>query len=230
MDTSVLLGLRNFIAPEIVYGPGALGLVGRHAANLGATKVFLVTDAGVKLAGGAAKVEASLREAGLPYVVFDGVTPNPKDHEVMAGATAYGDGKCDLIVAVGGGSPMDCAKGVGVVTANGGHVLEYEGVDAVQHAGPPPQRYDELAQALGCGGGSRELVERLASLRHALGVERHWRDLGLTHGDITRRVENALHDPCLATNPRVPGVDTVVRLYNQVLWPVSYTHLRAHET
>jgi len=137
MESDVLLNLRKFLAPEIVYGAGALSLAGRHAGNLGASRVMIVTDPGVRRVGWAAKVEASLEDAGLRYVVFDAVTPNPKDREVMAGVEACRRHGCDLIMAVGGGSPMDCAKGIGVVMGNQGHILTYEGVDEVPIPGPP---------------------------------------------------------------------------------------------
>jgi alcohol dehydrogenase class IV len=137
MDPQALLNLRKFLVPEIVYGNGALALAGRHAGNFGATKVLIVTDAGVAEAGWAAKVESSLHEYGIPYAVFSEVTSNPKDHEVMAGVEAYRRENCDLMLAVGGGSPMDCAKGIGVVVGNGRHILEFEGVDEVTNPGPP---------------------------------------------------------------------------------------------
>jgi alcohol dehydrogenase len=137
VETDMMLNLRKFLAPEIVYGAGALELAGRHAGNLGANRVLVVTDPGVRDAGWSGKVESSLEENGIAYMVFSDVTPNPKDHEVMIGAEVYHRQGCDLILAVGGGSPMDCAKGIGVVVGNGGHILEYEGVDEVTHPGPP---------------------------------------------------------------------------------------------
>jgi len=132
-----LLKLRKFIAPEIVYGPGALKLAGRHAGNFGASKVLIVTDPGVQQAGWTAKVEASLKAEDVPYAVFSGVTPNPKDYEVMEGAEFYRRNDCDLILAVGGGSPMDCAKGIGVVVGNDRNIVTFEGVDEVPVPGPP---------------------------------------------------------------------------------------------
>lgn len=128
---------RKFVAPEFILGEGALDLVGRYAANLAAKKVFLVTDPGVIRAGLAAKVEKSLAQAGLPFVVFSDVAPNPKDTEVMAGAELYLREQCDVIVAVGGGSPMDCAKGIGIVVSNGANILLFEGVDRVGTPCPP---------------------------------------------------------------------------------------------
>jgi alcohol dehydrogenase class IV len=137
METHLLQRLRKFILPEIVYGQGALQLAGQHTRNFGGTKILLVTDEGVAAAGWSDRVAASLDEAGVNHVVFNAVTPNPKDHEVMQGAELYTQNGCDLILAVGGGSPMDAAKGIGIVVGNGGHILDFEGVDAVPNPGPP---------------------------------------------------------------------------------------------
>jgi alcohol dehydrogenase class IV len=82
-------------------------------------------------------VEASLKQAGLSYVVFAGVTPNPKDFEVIAGEALYRKEQCDVIVAVGGGSPIDCAKGIGIVASNERPIGQFEGVDQVGIPGPP---------------------------------------------------------------------------------------------
>jgi len=128
---------RKFVAPEFILGEGALALAGRYAANLAAKKVFLVTDPGVIRAGWAGKVEHALSQAGLPSVAFSALTPNPKDTEVMAGAALYLAEQCDVIVAVGGGSSMDCAKGIGVVASNGGDILRFEGVDRIESPCPP---------------------------------------------------------------------------------------------
>lgn len=137
MEIDDLLKLRKFIAPEIVYGPGALQLAGHHARNFGASKALIVTDPGVRQAGWTGRVEASLKAEGVPYAVFSEVTPNPKDYEVMAGAEYYRSQECDLILAVGGGSPMDCAKGIGVVVGNDQDILAFQGVDEVPCPGPP---------------------------------------------------------------------------------------------
>jgi alcohol dehydrogenase len=131
------LDLRKFVAPEFVFGAGARHLAGRYARNFGARQVFVVSDPGVIQAGWTEQVTNSLDAEGLPYVVFSQVTPNPRAEEVMAGVQAYQSAGCNVIVAVGGGSPMDCAKGVGIASANKRHVFEFEGVDQVPVPGPP---------------------------------------------------------------------------------------------
>ena len=129
--------LRKFVAPEVLFGVGALDLVGTNAKKLGGKKVLIVSDSGVIKAGWMDRVVNSLLNSGLEFVVFSEITPNPKDYEVMAGAKFYKDNECDLIVVVGGGSPMDCAKGIGIISSNSGHILDYEGVDRVSIPMPP---------------------------------------------------------------------------------------------
>ncbi|RXE56115.1 alcohol dehydrogenase [Methanoculleus taiwanensis] len=131
------LELKKFFVPEFIFGRGALELAGRYARNVGLRKVLLVTDAGVTKAGWADCVCSSLDEAGIPYEVFDCVSPNPRVGEVMTGAEVYRAAECQGIVAVGGGSPIDCAKGIGIVNSNRRHILTFEGVDQVQLPGPP---------------------------------------------------------------------------------------------
>ncbi len=137
MSTIDAMELRKFVAPEIVYGLGALRLAGQYAQNLGASKVLLVSDPGVQAAGWTDRARESLVREGLAVELFTDVSPNPRETEVMRGASVYTDAGCNAIVAVGGGSPMDCAKGIGIVTAAGGHILDYEGVDQVQEPIPP---------------------------------------------------------------------------------------------
>lgn len=129
--------LRKFVAPEFIIGPGCRDLVGRYARNLGARKVLVVTDPGVVAAGWTGEVTESLARAKLPFAVFSAVSPNPRADEVMAGAEAFRAEECNALVAVGGGSPMDLAKGVGLVVSHGRHILEFEGVDQVNSPIPP---------------------------------------------------------------------------------------------
>lgn len=129
--------LRKFVVPEFIFGVGARHKVGLYARNLNAKRVLVVSDPGVIAAGWLAELTADLDEAGISHVLFSEVTPNPRDHEVMAGAEFYRAAGCDVIVALGGGSVIDCAKGISVVIANGGDILDYEGVDAIPMPGPP---------------------------------------------------------------------------------------------
>lgn len=137
MDSASDLELRKFVAPEFIFGLGALRLAGRYAKNFGASRILIVTDPGVMAAGWTDEVIDSLDLEGLPYVIYSGVSPNPRAEEVMTGAEGYRSAGCNLILAVGGGSPMDCAKGIGIVSTNKKHILEFEGVDRVSIPMPP---------------------------------------------------------------------------------------------
>jgi alcohol dehydrogenase len=123
--------LRKFVTPEIVYGTGARHLAGRYARNIGASRVLVVSDPGVTAAGWTDDVLSSLEQEGLAVQLFTGVTPNPRTTEVALGAELSLEHECDAIVAVGGGSPMDCAKGIGIVLANERPILDFEGVDRI---------------------------------------------------------------------------------------------------
>lgn len=132
-----MLEPRKFVSPEIIFGVGALDHAGQCCLNLGARRPLVVTDPGVIAAGWTAQVAASLERAGLTHAVFSGVTPNPRAEEIMRGAEAFRAHGCDALVAVGGGSPMDCAKGIGIVAANSRHILDFTGVDRVPLPMPP---------------------------------------------------------------------------------------------
>lgn len=129
--------MRKFVAPEFIFGVGARHRAAYYAQNMQARRVLVVTDPGIRAAGWLDQLVELLAESDIDSAVFDAVTPNPKDHEVMAGAQRMRDEGCDVIVALGGGSVIDCAKGIGIVCGNGGHILDYEGVDRIPRPGPP---------------------------------------------------------------------------------------------
>ena len=129
--------IRKNVAPEFVLGTGALNLAGRYAENLSAQKALIVTDPGLIAAGWVSKVTNSLSQSNVESVVFSKVSPNPRDIEVMSGAELLMSSGCDLIVAIGGGSPIDCAKGIGIVATSGENILSFEGVDRIRIPGPP---------------------------------------------------------------------------------------------
>ncbi|GAA4872849.1 iron-containing alcohol dehydrogenase [Actinomycetospora straminea] len=129
--------LAKFHVPEILFGPGSLPEAAHAAVRLGARRPLLVTDPGLCAAGWPTQLGAHLAEAGLRPTVWSGVTPNPKDHEIAAGHVAYREHGCDVIVALGGGSVIDAAKGIALLAGNGGTILDYEGVDRMALPIPP---------------------------------------------------------------------------------------------
>ena len=104
--------LRKFVVPEFIFGVGARHKVGMYGRNLNAKRVLVVTDPGVIAAGWLTELATDLDEAGISYVQFSNITPNPRDHEVMAGVEFYRAAGCDVISALDGGSVIDCAKGI----------------------------------------------------------------------------------------------------------------------
>jgi alcohol dehydrogenase class IV len=136
-STNASVRLAKFHAPEILFGPGALAELGHCAARLGARRPFLVTDPGLIEAGWADEAIACLRQGGLGPAVWHDVTPNPKDHEIEAAFQRYIESGSDVIIGLGGGSCIDAAKGVAILSGNGGRILGFEGVDKVVHPIPP---------------------------------------------------------------------------------------------
>lgn len=129
--------LLKFHAPEILFGPGSLGESGHAAARLGARRPFVVTDPGIVEAGWVDELLPLLRVEGLQPTVWTSVTPNPKDHEVRAAYERYREVDGDVIIAIGGGSCADAAKGVAVLAGNGGDIRDYAGIDQVGSPIPP---------------------------------------------------------------------------------------------
>jgi len=127
----------KFEVPEIIFGRGLLGQVGACARRLGGKKVFLVSDQGLFQAGWVDRTMKSLQAAGLTFVYFDQITPNPKDHEIEAGAAEYLAAGADVIVGLGGGSAMDAAKGIAILVSNGASIHDYQGTDKIHHPLPP---------------------------------------------------------------------------------------------
>lgn len=129
--------LLKFDVPEVIYGPGALAGIGQCAKRLGGEKVFLVTDPGVIGAGWVDQCLRHFKAEGLAYVVYDNVVTNPRDFQVEQGVQLYTRKRCDVIVAVGGGSPIDTAKGIAVLATNHGSIHEYSGCNLVHQPIPP---------------------------------------------------------------------------------------------
>ncbi|MDO7868468.1 iron-containing alcohol dehydrogenase [Nocardioides jiangxiensis] len=121
----------------MVFGLGSLAEAGFCAGRLGARRPFVVTDPGIIDAGWVAELVHHLRDVGLDPQVWAGVTPNPKDHEIDAALAAYVECGGDVIIGIGGGSALDAAKGVAILSGNGGSISDYAGVDRVVNPIPP---------------------------------------------------------------------------------------------
>lgn len=112
---------------RVVFGPGTMNRLGELAKELGDTRVLMVTDPGLEAAGHPQRALASLKSAGLEVFLFDEVEENPTSRHVDLGVRFAHELKIDLIVSVGGGSAMDCAKGINFLLTNGGTMADYKG-------------------------------------------------------------------------------------------------------
>ncbi len=137
MSTDIQLSPRKFVAPEYVFGIDSRLMAGVFSKKLGARKLFFVTDPGLVKTHWVAEIEKELKKQSLEYIIFSSISPNPRDFEVMKGQALYKEHNCNLILALGGGSVMDCAKGIGIVSSNGGNIIDYEGVDMINKPIPP---------------------------------------------------------------------------------------------
>ena len=125
------------IPTRILFGRGVALTVAEPLKQVGAKRVLLVTDKGVRAAGLVAPIEERLRDAKIPFEVYDDVVPDPGVGEVQRcyeRAKEYG---ADAFVAVGGGSAIDTAKMAATLLSNGGTVLDYIGIDKVPKPAAP---------------------------------------------------------------------------------------------
>jgi len=137
------------LGPRIVFGVGTVGQVGAEAARLGLTRPLVVTDRGLAQTDIPGLVTKSLDAAGIRWSLFSDVEPNPSIETVHRGLAAYTQAGCDGFVAVGGGSPIDAAKAIGILASNGGDLRDYFGADRVKRPTPPL-----IAIPTTCGTGS----------------------------------------------------------------------------
>lgn len=130
----------DYLVPNVnFFGPNAISVVGERCKLLGGKKALLVTDKGLRAIkdGAVDKTLEHLREAGIDVVVFDGVEPNPKDTNVRDGLDVFRKEQCDIIVTVGGGSPHDCGKGIGIAATHEGDLYSYAGIETLTNPLPP---------------------------------------------------------------------------------------------
>jgi alcohol dehydrogenase len=113
---------------RVIFGRGAVDRLGEVARELGGRRVLVVTDKGLKRAGHEKCAIASLEVAGLDVAHFDDVTPNPTTDDVDRALEVARQQRIDLLVGLGGGSSLDCAKGVNFLFTNGGRMQDYRGL------------------------------------------------------------------------------------------------------
>lgn len=123
----------EFVLPtKIKFGTGISGQIGKELKALEKSKPIIITDKGLLKAGVVEKITNALEKEGIEYTIFDGIEPNPRDITVQKAYDAAKAFGADVLIAIGGGSSMDTAKGVGVLMTHGGVINDYEGLDKVK--------------------------------------------------------------------------------------------------
>ena len=116
----------------VLYGVGCASRVGETMKQLGGKRVLLVTDCVLQKSGQVDDLKAVLRQSGIDMEIYSSVDREPEDVHVEEGLKIFKESSCDSIIALGGGSCMDAAKGIGVMATNPGKIADYQGRDKVK--------------------------------------------------------------------------------------------------
>ncbi|MDP4204722.1 MAG: iron-containing alcohol dehydrogenase [Bacteroidota bacterium] len=129
---------RKIYWPAInLIGPGAIQEIGVEVKNLGFKKLLIVTDKILRQVGVVKMVTDVLDASNINYVIYDEVKPNPTTKNVNDGLGMFKEEGCDSLLSIGGGSPQDTAKAIGILYTNGGSIVEYEGIGKSKYKSAP---------------------------------------------------------------------------------------------
>jgi len=117
----------QLLGTSVRLGAGTVKEVGATFQAAGGKKALIVTDSGVVKASLLPPVQKSLEEAKISYQIFDRVEPNPSDRTIMEGVQLFKKTGCDVILGVGGGSPLDASKAIQIMASHPGEIHEYYG-------------------------------------------------------------------------------------------------------
>lgn len=119
--------ITSFSFPtKIIFGPGAIARLGAALTELGGIRPLVVTDKGIVASGIIKQVTVPLKKNGVEFSLFDNVTSNPVEENVWSGVTHFQQEKCDSIIALGGGSPLDVAKAIGLMATHQPPMAQYD--------------------------------------------------------------------------------------------------------
>lgn len=130
----------DFLMPSVnFFGPGVINKIGDRAKTLGIKKPVVVTDKFLESMkdGAVQQTLASLKAAGVDYVIYNNVEPNPKIHNIQEVKKLYQDSGADSIITVGGGSAHDTGKGAGIILTNGDDITKLAGIETLDNPLPP---------------------------------------------------------------------------------------------
>ncbi len=129
---------RRIYWPAVtLIGPGCVKEIGTDIKDLGLKKALVVTDNVLNKIGVVKKVTDVLDENGVSYAVVDDIQPNPTMKNIHDGLNVYKAENCDFIISIGGGSPQDAGKAIGILSTNGGEIKDYEGIGKSKHKSVP---------------------------------------------------------------------------------------------
>ena len=187
---------------RVVFGEGTLAQLGQRAKELGGNRILLVTDPGIVRAGFVDRALESLQSASLACCAFDGAGENPTAQHVSAGvAFAKARGAIDCIIGLGGGSAMDCAKGINFILTNGGQMADYRGMG---HATAPMLPSIGVPTTAGTGSEAQSYALIADADTH----------VKMACGDLKARFKTVILDPSLIESvPRrvaaATGIDAI---------------------
>lgn len=205
-----------FLGTRMIHGLGAVAGLGDHAKALGGTKVLLCTDKGLTDAGVTEKVAGILTNSEVPFVTFDDVPEDPGVAVVAAGVELFHEEKCDLVVALGGGSPMCAGKGIALVAMNGGKLTDYEGFNKAAKA-----PYPVIAVPTTAGSGTEVskvniLTDEARNFKMSFLDERTFPKIALLDGELMASLP--------ARPAIVAGMDALAHALD-ALWSINSTQM-----
>ena len=107
-----------YLPPRIEFGVGAIANLPEHVKTLNGKKPFIVSDAGIQEIGILTQAITPIKNANIPYAIYVDIEPNPTDISIVQGAEIYQEERCDVVIAVGGGSVMDAAKAIRILATH----------------------------------------------------------------------------------------------------------------
>jgi alcohol dehydrogenase len=205
-----------FLGTRMVHGLGAVAGLAGYVKSLGGTKAFLCTDKGLTGAGVTERVAGILQAAEIPCVIFDDVPEDPGVVVVDAGVKLFLDEKCDIMVAVGGGSPMCAGKGIALVAMNGGKLTDYEGFNKAAKA-----PYPVIAVPTTAGSGTEVskvniLTDEARNFKMSFLDERTFPKVALLDGELMEKLP--------ARPAIVAGMDALAHALD-ALWSINSTQI-----
>ncbi len=170
---------------RIEFGAGSIGNVGLRASALGGTRALVVSDEVLAAIGIVDRVTSVLDEAKIEYVTFTGVEPEPDAAGVHRGAELLLAEKCDVVIAVGGGSVLDTGKAISLMSRNPGHIRDYAGLAVQTQRGVPV-----IAIPTTAGTGSEATIwavisEKASKTKYGVGGPHMTADLALCDPELT---------------------------------------------